>query len=140
MEDEPQRKIEASNEDLLLTGDSISVLQNSVDRLAVNIFDALRLTPSNAIDEECIRKIQELAANVNDSVRSIEQKIDELPGIELTKEEQLVQIETLEKESKERRQKLFALYEQTESIADEARSATIQLADVAFDIKREDAT
>mmetsp|Transcript_41965 Transcript_41965/g.69308 ORF Transcript_41965/g.69308 Transcript_41965/m.69308 type:complete len:92 (-) Transcript_41965:321-596(-) len=86
MEDEPQRKIEASNEDLLLTGDSISVLQNSVDRLAVNIFDALRLTPSNAIDEECIRKIQELAANVNDNVRSIEQKIDELPGIELTKE------------------------------------------------------
>jgi len=121
-------------EDPLLVGDSLTILQNSVDRLAVNIFDALRLLPGNDVDEEARDKIKSLAEAVNKQAKDISDQIDSLPGIDFTEEEQLAAMADLERQSQEHRKVLFRLHQEAETIADETKTSTSSLADQAFGI------
>ncbi|DBA00567.1 TPA: hypothetical protein N0F65_007696 [Lagenidium giganteum] len=100
-----------------VTLDKVSLLQASVDRMALGMFNALRLLPagleSSGSQEETMQTIKDLAKDVLAAVKETDRLINDLPGLDKTESEQLEEMRRLQIQSEEEAQTL-------RQVADEA--------------------
>ncbi|KAF1329578.1 Mediator complex, subunit med21, partial [Globisporangium splendens] len=122
--------------------DKVSMLQESVDKMALSMFNALRLLPASTGDEgskeetaAAVRRmvhtpmayarrvdIRLLANDVLRMVKETDALIDDLPGLEKTESDQLEELRRLQIQSEEEAQTL-------RQVAEEAVSKRAKMAD-----------
>ncbi|KAJ0397960.1 hypothetical protein ATCC90586_002023 [Pythium insidiosum] len=94
----------------MMTMDKVSLLQESVDRFALSMFNALRLLPATLGDDktraESVNAVKALAKDVIAAAKETDALIDELPGLDKTEEEQLEEMRRLQIQSEEEAQTL----------------------------------
>uniref|UniRef100_K3X2M6 Mediator of RNA polymerase II transcription subunit 21 n=1 Tax=Globisporangium ultimum (strain ATCC 200006 / CBS 805.95 / DAOM BR144) TaxID=431595 RepID=K3X2M6_GLOUD len=107
--------------------DKVSMLQESVDKMALSMFNALRLLPASTGDEgskeETAAAIRSLANDVLRMVKETDALIDDLPGLEKTESEQLEELRHLQIQSEEEAQTLRQVAEEAERWMDRARDS-----------------
>lgn len=88
--------------------DRVTQLQDHVDQLALGLFNALRLLPSSPSEEEekaeddgRMEQIKQLGSTVIQSMKSIEEMIHQLPGLDTTESDQIQELSQLEQLNKE---------------------------------------
>ncbi|KAG7394576.1 hypothetical protein PHYBOEH_004994 [Phytophthora boehmeriae] len=108
----------------VVTLDKVSLLQESVDKMALSMFNALRLLPaSNASTQETKDAITSLANDVLRMVQETDVLIDDLPGLDKTEAEQLEELRRLQIQSEEEAQTLRQVAEEAERWMDRARDS-----------------
>ncbi|GLE10699.1 hypothetical protein PINS_up022916 [Pythium insidiosum] len=110
-----------------MTLDKVSLLQESVDRLALSMFNALRLLPATLGDDksraENVDAVKALAKDVIAAAKETDALIDELPGLDKTEEEQLEEMRRLQIQSEEEAQTLRHAAEEAERWMERARDS-----------------
>ncbi|KAJ0393665.1 hypothetical protein P43SY_003684 [Pythium insidiosum] len=102
----------------MMTMDKVSLLQESVDRFALSMFNALRLLPATLGDDktraESVNAVKALAKDVIAAAKETDALIDELPGLDKTEEEQLEEMRRLQIQSEEEAQTLRHVAEEAD--------------------------
>ncbi|CAH0484458.1 unnamed protein product [Peronospora farinosa] len=110
-----------------VTLDKVSLLQESVDKMALSMFNALRLLPAATGDDtkkqETKDAITTLANDVLKMVQETDALIDDLPGLEKTEIEQMEELRRLQIQSEEEAQTLRQVAEEAERWMDRARDS-----------------
>ncbi|GAB9464484.1 unnamed protein product [Globisporangium polare] len=110
-----------------LTIDKVSLLQESVDKMALSMFNALRLLPANVGDEsskeETATAIRSLANDVLRMVKETDSLIDDLPGLDKTESDQVEELRRLQIQSEDEAQTLRQVAEEAERWMDRARDS-----------------
>ncbi|RLN51682.1 hypothetical protein BBJ29_007075 [Phytophthora kernoviae] len=100
----------------VVTLDKVSLLQESVDKMTLSMFNALRLLPAstddNANNQETKDAITSLANDVLRMVQETDVLIDDLPGLDKTEAEQLEELRRLQIQSEEEAQTLRQVAEE----------------------------
>ncbi|KAF1779648.1 Mediator complex, subunit Med21 [Phytophthora cactorum] len=111
----------------VITMDKVSLLQESVDKTALSMFNALRLLPAATEDDakkqETKDAITTLANDVLKMVHETDALIDDLPGLDKTEAEQMEELRRLQIESEEEAQTLRQVAEEAERWMDRARDS-----------------
>ncbi|KAF4317183.1 hypothetical protein G195_007656 [Phytophthora kernoviae 00238/432] len=106
----------------VVTLDKVSLLQESVDKMTLSMFNALRLLPAstddNANNQETKDAITSLANDVLRMVQETDVLIDDLPGLDKTEAEQLEELRRLQIQSEEEAQTLRQVAEEAEENAE----------------------
>ncbi|CAI5747183.1 unnamed protein product [Peronospora destructor] len=107
--------------------DKVSLLQESVDKLALSMFNALRLLPAATGDDtkkqETKEAITTLANDVLKMVQETDALIDDLPGLDKTEIKQMEELRRLQIQSEEEAQTLRQVAEEAERWMDRARDS-----------------
>ncbi|RLN37284.1 hypothetical protein BBO99_00008747 [Phytophthora kernoviae] len=102
----------------VVTLDKVSLLQESVDKMTLSMFNALRLLPAstddNANNQETKDAITSLANDVLRMVQETDVLIDDLPGLDKTEAEQLEELRRLQIQSEEEAQTLRQVAEEAD--------------------------
>ncbi|CAI5720816.1 unnamed protein product [Peronospora effusa] len=110
-----------------VTLDKVSLLQESVDKMALSMFNALRLLPAATGDDtkkqETKDAITTLANDVLKMVQETDALIDDLPGLDKTEIEQMEELRRLQIQSEEEAQTLRQVAEEAERWMDRARDS-----------------
>ncbi|KAK1930467.1 hypothetical protein P3T76_014138 [Phytophthora citrophthora] len=116
-----------SAEEGVVTLDKVSLLQESVDKMALSMFNALRLLPAakgdDANNQETKDAITTLANDVLKMVQETDALIDDLPGLDKTETEQMEELRRLQIQSEEEAQTLRQVAEEAERWMDRARDS-----------------
>ncbi|KAE9021211.1 hypothetical protein PR002_g12313 [Phytophthora rubi] len=115
----------------VITLDKVSLLQESVDKMALSMFNALRLLPAatgaatgdDAKKQETKDAITTLANDVLKMVQETDALIDDLPGLDKTEAEQMEELRRLQIQSEEEAQTLRQVAEEAERWMDRARDS-----------------
>eukprot|EP00644_Phytophthora_capsici_P008162 jgi/Phyca11/510432/fgenesh2_kg.PHYCAscaffold_60_\ len=111
----------------VVTLDKVSLLQESVDKMALSMFNALRLLPAakgdDANNQETRDAITTLANDVLKMVQETDALIDDLPGLDKTEAEQMEELRRLQIQSEEEAQTLRQVAEEAERWMDRARDS-----------------
>ncbi|KAF4136326.1 Subunit 21 of Mediator complex [Phytophthora infestans] len=111
----------------VVTLDKVSLLQESVDKMALSMFNALRLLPAatgdDAKKQETKDAITTLANDVLKMVQETDALIDDLPGLDKTEAEQTEELRRLQIESEEEAQTLRQVAEEAERWMNRARDS-----------------
>ncbi|KAL4117949.1 hypothetical protein PRIC2_010277 [Phytophthora ramorum] len=111
----------------VVTLDKVSLLQESVDKTALSMFNALRLLPAatgdDAKQQEAKDAITTLANDVLKMVQETDALIDDLPGLDKTEAEQMEELRRLQIQSEEEAQTLRQVAEEAERWMDRARDS-----------------
>ncbi|OWZ22272.1 hypothetical protein PHMEG_0003064 [Phytophthora megakarya] len=111
----------------VVTLDKVSLLQESVDKMALSMFNALRLLPAatgdNTKTQETKDAITTLANDVLRMVQETDAMIDDLPGLDKTEAEQMEELRRLQIQSEEEAQTLRQVAEEAERWMDRARDS-----------------
>ncbi|CAM9307302.1 unnamed protein product [Discosporangium mesarthrocarpum] len=123
--------------------DSVSTIQDSVDRLALSMFDALRLIPlvdeagnvegDEAANDQAARspmemddtwrnRVKELANGVVMQAKKLEGLIEALPGADLSEEQQLEELSRLDAEGRKKRSELANEVKNAEQLEQEVNA------------------
>ncbi|POM78818.1 Hypothetical protein PHPALM_3608 [Phytophthora palmivora] len=106
----------------VITLDKVSLLQESVDKMALSMFNALRLLPVATGDDtkkqETKDAITTLANDVLKMVQETDALIDDLPGLDKTEAEQMEELRRLQIQSEEEAQTLRQVAEEADVMAD----------------------
>jgi hypothetical protein len=92
--------------------DKVSALQQCVDQMALDMFNALRLLPPMGssddpeVFQENILRVKGLARDLLSSAQKTNDMIDLLPGLEKTEADQLEEMQQLQAESDEQARNL----------------------------------
>ncbi|KAF1791883.1 Mediator complex, subunit Med21 [Phytophthora cactorum] len=87
--------------------EDVSLLQESVDKTALSMFNALRLLPAATEDDAKKQETKDALANdVLKMVHETDALIDDLPGLDKTEAEQMEELRRLQIESEEEAQTL----------------------------------
>ncbi|TYZ68824.1 hypothetical protein PybrP1_011948 [[Pythium] brassicae (nom. inval.)] len=114
----------AESDVALLALDKVSLLQESVDKMALSMFNALRLLPVGSGDRaETATAIRSLADDVLRMVKETDALIDDLPGLDKTESDQLEELRRLQIESEEEAQTLRQVADEAERWMDRARDS-----------------
>ncbi|CAI5725735.1 unnamed protein product [Hyaloperonospora brassicae] len=106
----------------VVTLDKVSLLQESVDKMALSMFNALRLLPATTGDDTKTQ-IVTLANDVLKMVQETDALIDDLPGLDKTEVEQMETMRRLQIQSEEEAQTLRQVAEEAERWMDRARDS-----------------
>uniref|UniRef100_M4BEM1 Mediator of RNA polymerase II transcription subunit 21 n=1 Tax=Hyaloperonospora arabidopsidis (strain Emoy2) TaxID=559515 RepID=M4BEM1_HYAAE len=98
----------------IVTLDKVSLLQESVDKMALSMFNALRLLPATTGDDTK-NQIVTLANDVLKMVQETDVLIDDLPGLDKTEAEQMETMRRLQIQSEEEAQTLRQVAEEAGS-------------------------
>ncbi|CEG46077.1 Mediator complex, subunit Med21 [Plasmopara halstedii] len=113
--------------DGVITLDKVSLLQESVDKTALSMFNALRLLPLVTGDEankqEAKDAIMTLANDVLRMVQETDVLIDDLPGLDKTEAEQMEEMRRLQIQSEEEAQNLRQVAEEAERWMERSRDS-----------------
>ncbi|CAM9373854.1 unnamed protein product [Ectocarpus sp. 12 AP-2014] len=139
--------------------DAVSAMQESVDQLALSMFDSLRLIPFSEEVKGGARgvaplqqqqpgqpgaaplkravttnaawadTVQSLADGVLKQARALDGLIDVLPGAELREDQQMEEIARLDREGKLKRAELAKMVEKAEALSKGVNGSLDQLAD-----------
>eukprot|EP00752_Nemacystus_decipiens_P006986 g6266.t1 len=136
--------------------DAVSMIQESVDQLALSMFDSLRLIPFSEPVQGGARgvaphqqgppgaaplrravvtnaawasQVQSLAEGVLKQAKLLDGLIDELPGAELREDQQMEEIARLDKEGRLKRAELTKMVEKAEGMSKDVNSSLDHLAD-----------
>lgn len=129
--------------------DAVSAMQESVDQLALSMFDSLRLIPFSEVkgvvpqqgaESVVIRRavatgtawhnqVQALAEGVLTQARNLDGLIDVLPGAELREDQQMEEIKRLDEEGRRHRVELAKMVERAEKLSQGVNGNLDQLAD-----------
>ncbi|KAG7382533.1 hypothetical protein PHYPSEUDO_004800 [Phytophthora pseudosyringae] len=111
----------------VVTLDKVSLLQESVDKMALSMFNALRLLPAatgdDAKTQETKDAVTTLANDVLKMVQETDALIDDLPGLDKTETEQMEELRRLQIQSEEEAQTLRQVAEEAERWMDRARDS-----------------
>ncbi|CAH0482106.1 unnamed protein product [Peronospora belbahrii] len=107
--------------------DKVSLLQESMDKMALSMFNALRLLPASTGDDtkkqETKDAITMLAKDVLKMVQETDVLIDDLPGLNKTETEQMEELRRLQIQSEEEAQTLRQVAEEAERWMERARNS-----------------
>ncbi|OQR98583.1 hypothetical protein ACHHYP_08300 [Achlya hypogyna] len=94
--------------------DRVSELQQCVDQMALDMFNALRLLPSMepADSKENIERVKGLARDLLLTAKRTNEVIDSLPGLDKTEEEQFDEMAKLQIASDEEARNLYEAEEE----------------------------
>eukprot|EP00903_Cladosiphon_okamuranus_P006963 g6777.t1 len=137
--------------------DAVSVMQESVDQLALSMFDSLRLIPFSeevqggprgvapqqqqggpphaprrravVTNAAWASQVQSLAEGVLRQAKILDGLIDELPGAELREDQQMEEIARLDKDGRQKRAELIKMVEKAEGMSKAVNGSLDRLAD-----------
>ncbi|TDH72564.1 hypothetical protein CCR75_003896 [Bremia lactucae] len=119
--------VDADSTDGIITLDKVSLLQESVDKTALSMFNALRLLPaSNGDDTKKEENKDAIITLANDVLRMVQETdvlIDDLPGLDKTEAEQMEELRRLQIQSEEEAQTLRQVAEEAERWIGRARDS-----------------